>query len=58
MTRVAKSQSSASFSLQNLEPALIYAMALDFSSRALKKMLQNVEHSWRIKLEFRFEFDR
>lgn len=43
MKRVSKNQSSVNFNLQTLEPALIYAMAVDFPSHALKKLLQNVE---------------
>lgn len=41
--RVSKNQDGGNFSLQTLEPALIYAMAVDFPSHALKKLLQNVE---------------
>jgi len=44
MKRVSKNQSSESFNLQSLEPALVYAMAVDLPSRALQKLLQNVEH--------------
>ncbi len=44
MKRISKNQSSGNFTLQSLEPALVYAMAVDLPSRALKKLLQNVEH--------------
>lgn len=43
MKRASKNQGSGNFNLQTLEPALIYAMAVDFPSHALKKLLQNVE---------------
>lgn len=43
LSRLAKNQSGISFDLQHLEPTLIYAMAVDFPSRALKKLLQQVE---------------
>jgi len=43
LSRLAKNQSGVSFDLQHLEPTLIYAMAVDFPSRALKKLLQQVE---------------
>lgn len=46
LSRIAKNRSSGmSFNLQNLEPALIYAMAMDLPSGALKKLLHHVEHS-------------
>ncbi len=41
--RVSKNQGSINFNLQTLEPALIYAMAVDFPPHALKKLLQNAE---------------
>lgn len=44
MKRVSKNQGSINFNLQTLEPALIYAMAVDFPPHALKKLLQNAEH--------------
>ncbi len=43
LNRLAKNQSGINFDLQRLEPTLIYAMAVDFPSRALKKLLQQVE---------------
>jgi uncharacterized membrane protein len=45
LKRLVKNKSGLNLGLQNLEPVLVYAMAVDFPSHLLKKFLMPFEHA-------------